>query len=209
MNVIHYPDISSFDAGINFGNAYVVCAKATQGTGYVNPEYAGYRSEAARQNVFFIAYHFLTAGNAKAQADHYCSVVAAGTPGMVDVEPAMGSNPGIADAETFITECRKQGRPVYLTYLPRWYWLCLGSPALPGLAALGQRLVTSDYTAYSDTGPGWEGYGGLHVAAWQYSSTVRYGGISAVDFNAFKGSGKATSVEGTLAELKSFATTGR
>jgi hypothetical protein len=209
MLVLHYPDVSSFDAGINFGNAYVVCAKATQGTNYTNPEYAGFEAQAKKDNVYFTAYHFLTQGNGKAQAQHYCSVVGQWTPGMVDVEPATGSKPSVQDAIDFVQECHRQGRPMQLLYFPHWYWEQIGSPKLDALANLDMVLVTSDYTTYSDTGPGWQGYGDMHVGVWQYSSTEAYGGIANVDFNAFKGSGNAKTYDDLMAEFRSIATTGK
>ena len=206
---LHYPDIYSGDAGINFYMSYTVVAKATQGTDYVNPEYAGWKVTAAKENVYFVGYHFLEQGNAAAQAEHCFAMVGRGVPLMLDIESTTGSYPSLNDAVQFIEKYRSLGGAhSYLSYLPHWYWQDQwGSPNLDPLKAYSQWLVTSDYTTYSDNGPGWNGYGGLGVAAWQYSSTVDYGGVSQVDFNAFKGTG-SDSLEQTLREFDRLVKTG-
>jgi hypothetical protein len=70
--------------------------------------------------------------------------------------------------------------------LPHWYYQEIGSPDLTPLADAGLSLVSSNYTAYSDTGPGWAGYGGMTPVVWQYTDSQPYGGQS-VDFNAYLG----------------------
>lgn len=191
MATLYYPDISSWDAGINFATSYLVMVKATQGRTYTDPYYAGWKAQAKTHNVYFNAYHFLMAGNARAQAQHCMSVVGPGTPLMLDIESTMGSYPTLMDTVSFIDEYRiLGGYNMYLCYLPHWYWQeHWGSMSLDALKERSQWLVTSNYTTYTDNGPGWKGYGGLGVAAWQYSSSINYGGIGNVDFNGFKGSG--------------------
>ena len=208
---LHYPDIASWDAGIEFGNSYVVVAKATQGTTYKTPQYGGYKQQAASNDVYFVGYHFLEKGNGKGQAQACLEVVGKGQPIMVDVEtdPASNTGPSIQDVADFVNECWDIGIPCWLVYLPHWYWQQIGSPSLaPIIGKPARRLVTSDYMTYSDSGPGWNGYGGMDVAVWQYSATVPYGGIQAVDFNAFKGT-ESGNIETTLAEFKTFAETGK
>jgi GH25 family lysozyme M1 (1,4-beta-N-acetylmuramidase) len=208
--VLHFPDGSSFQAGINFVNSYAFFAKATEGTGYTNPEFNAFRNEAAENSVFFAAYHFLHAGNGAAQAEHYCSVVPANVAGAVDIEPTSLSRPTVQDAVDFITECRAQGRKMHLAYFPHWYWQQIGSPSLAALQGNGPVMLwSSDYTTYSDNGPGWAGYGGLEVAVWQYSSTVSYGGVNDVDFNAFKGNGRAASFHDLNNQLYNVLFTGK
>jgi hypothetical protein len=70
-------------------------------------------------------------------------------------------------------------------YLPRWYHQILGSPSLKPFADRGVFLVSSDYTAYSDNGPGWAEYGGMTPAVWQHSDSHPLNG-RAVDWNACK-----------------------
>lgn len=183
---VYYIDISSFQQGINLSGWHAVAVKATQGTGYTDPLWSTFRTNAATAGAFFFGYHFLEAGNAAAQADHYFGN-AGKTPCMIDFEPTTGSNPSVADAEEFCDRLRSHGCPCNLVYLPRWYWGNLGSPGLSGLSSRSLKLVSSEYTSYSDSGPGWVPYGGMTPEVWQYTSTMRTGGQSAVDANAYKG----------------------
>ena len=181
---IFYPDISAFQGNISLFGAVAVCAKATEGTGWTSSNYAWQKAEAARRGAFFFAYHFLHAGNAAAQAQH-CFNVVGKTPLMLDFEPS-STHPSVSDALAFVDKFRALGGIVNLLYLPHWYWQQLGSPTLSGFVSRGMSLVSSDYVSYSDSGPGWAGYGGMDVAIWQFSSSFSFNG-QRVDFNAFKG----------------------
>ena len=180
-----YPDIYSGQAGINLAGALAVCAKATQGTNYRNPAYPKFKSDAHQAGAVFFAYHFLTQGNADSQAKAYFSY-AGDTPCMIDMEPTTGSRPTIADCAEFIHALRQLGGTTHLMYLPHWYWQQIGSPSLQPFIDLGMHLVSSNYTAYTANGPGWEPYGGMTPAIWQFSSSIPFGGFK-IDFNAFKG----------------------
>ncbi len=211
---IYYPDLASYQAGIDLAGALAVVAKATEGTGYTNPEYGNFAAEAARHKVFFAAYHFLGAGNGGGQAAHARAVVGR-TPLMVDFEPA-GSSPSLADCCAFIDAYRRAGGITWLVYLPNWYWQQIGRPGLTPLRDRGMLLVSSNYAgAYTDgaDGAGWQPYGGMTPTIWQYSSTTPFSRMR-VDFNAFRGSryaGKqdAASVAACLAEFRSLALTGK
>ena len=196
---IFYPDISSAQEGISTKGAPAIAVKATQGTGYTNPDYHRAKDDAAKNGVFFFAYHFLVAGNAAAQARHAHSV-AGSTPLMLDFEPTVGSNPSLADLTEFVDTYRNIGGVVYLAYFPHWYWQDLGSPDLAPLKNRRLLLVSSAYPAsYSENGEGWQPYGGLEPVIWQYTATHTFN-ARACDFNAYKG---------TLDELKSIVRTGK
>jgi GH25 family lysozyme M1 (1,4-beta-N-acetylmuramidase) len=197
---IFYPDISSAQQGISLVGATAVCVKATEGTTYINPDYKRAMADANKHGVFNFAYHFLHAGNAAAQAQ-FCHSVVDASPLMLDVETSqLGGNPSIADAQEFADEFRKLGGVIYLVYLPHWYWGDLGSPSLDGFSKRGLLVVSSAYPpAYSDTGEGWQPYGGITPTIWQYTSTETFQGQKC-DFNAFKG---------TVDQLKSIARTGK
>jgi len=60
-------------------------------------------------------------------------------------------------------------------------------------------LVSSDYTGYSDNGPGWAAYGGMTPVIWQYTSSAALNGVSNVDMNAY---------QGTLADFQAQVSTG-
>lgn len=199
---LFYPDISSHQERINLAGTLTVCAKATEGTTYFNPYYDYAKGEAATHGAYFTAYHFLRHGNISAQANWAHSHVGR-VPLMVDLEPAGSSYPTANDALTFIDAYRNSGGVTHLLYFPKWYWSALGYPPLEPFKNRGMLLVSSVYgVGYtdSDTGAGWQPYGGLTPTVWQYTSTHTLNGTKNVDFNAFRG---------TLVEYKSLVTTGR
>jgi hypothetical protein len=179
---IFFPDISSYEAGLTIQPGTVaVIAKATEGTYYRDAQYASFKAQAARVGAVFSAYHFLKAGNGAGQAD-YCHAMVGSTPVMLDVETEGASKPTVADCADFINRMRTLGGRVWGAYFPQWYWQQVGG----NLASLGVAVVASNYTAYSDTGPGWSPYGGVTPAIWQYTDKQPYGGQT-MDFDAYKG----------------------
>lgn len=180
---IFFPDISSYELGLTIQPGTVaVIAKATEGTYYRDAEYANFKAQAAKVGAVFSAYHFLKAdGNSAGQAD-YCHAMVGGTPVMLDVETEGASMPTVADIAAFIARMRTLGARVWGAYVPRWYWEQVGGD----LGSLGVVIVSSNYTTYSDAGPGWVPYGGAAPALWQYTNAQPYGG-QAVDFNAYRG----------------------
>jgi lysozyme len=211
---IYYPDISGYQAGIDLKGALAVAVKATEGTGYLNPDYARAKSDAAANGAFFFAYHFLRQGSTAAQAA-WCYSKVGKTPLMLDVEVTGTSTPTLADVTAFVDAYRGLGGIVHLTYLPHWYWQAnLGSPSLAPLATRGLLLVSSSYTSYTDadSGIGWQPYGGMTPTVWQYTDSLVFNGIP-VDFNAFRGSKYAgkqdpASIAAALAEFRSLVSTG-
>ena len=199
---IFYPDVSSSEAGISFSGVPIAMVKATEGTDYINPDYAPAKIRAKDAGAFFCTYHFLREGNGAGQADHAFSVVGS-TPLMLDMETenlnGITSNPSVTDAADFVSQYRALGGVIYLLYLPRWYWGDLGSPTLAPLIDLGLLLVSSNYTNYSNSGPGWDAYGGMVPVIWQYTDSETLNGVKPVDFNAY---------QGTVADFESQVTTG-
>ena len=184
---VFYIDISSFQAGINLAGWHAVASKITQGTGYVNPYWTRFKGQAANAGAFFFGYHFLEAGNGAGQADHYWATCGK-LPCMIDLEPTGSSHPGIGDGAAFCDRLRSHGGICNMLYLPRWWWQQIGSPSLNPFISRHLHLVSSAYTGYSDSGPGWQPYGGMKPDVWQYSSTLRTGGMGQVDANAYLGS---------------------
>jgi len=195
--VTFYPDVSSAQAGMSLAGAPAVCVKITEGTGYVNPAYPAFKTQADAQGTLLFAYHFLYQGSVADQAS-WCRKHAGDVPVMVDCEPLAGSFPRLPDLTGFTDAYRKLGGIVHLAYVPRWYWAEIGSPDLTPLARWRMALVSSDYTPYSDAGPGWEPYGGLTPAIWQYTAAAPVSG-RLVDRNAYRG---------TVAQLRQLITTG-
>jgi lysozyme len=185
---IFYPDVSDYQAGISFAGCVIAMVKATEDTGYTNPDYTAAKTRAAEAGAFFCAYHFLHAGNGAGQASYAYSKVGSGVPLMIDCESTTGSAPQISDVVDFVNEYRALGGTTYLLYLPRWYWSGnLGSASLTPVSDLHMLLVSSDYTTYSDTGAGWAAYGGMTPVIWQYTSSATLNGVNDVDMNAFQG----------------------
>ena len=187
---IYFPDVSNWQQGMSLAGSAAVIAKATEGTGYTDPFYAGYHGQAANMGVPFVGYHYLHHGSIEAQAALAFSVVGAGVPLMLDVEVVQGeADPTLDDVTQFVAAYRARGGRVTLIYLPQWFWSGhWGSPDLRPLAKLGLALISSNYTTYSDTGPGWAAYGGVAPAIWQYTSSATVNGRAKVDMNAFRGS---------------------
>lgn len=192
MTTIFYPDLSGFDKSVHVEpNTTIVVARATLSTSIADTEYLRFKQEAAQQGAFFAAYHWMNHGNTVKQAAWVYAHVGS-VPLMLDVEDVAG-NTGFSGSVTiddvlgFLTAYRAMGGVCYLAYLPRWYWSDhMGSPDLTPLGNAGLHLVSSAYAAYSDTGLGWQPYGGLTPVAWQYTDQLLYS-TGLVDFNAFKG----------------------
>jgi hypothetical protein len=199
---IFYPDISSGQAGVSFSGVPIAMVKATEGTGYTNPDYHPAKIRAQNAGAFFCAYHFLQAGNGAGQA-HYAYSVVGATPLMLDVEKetlhGVTHYPSVADVVAFVNQYRALGGVIYLLYLPHWYWQEIGSPSLAPVIQLGLLLVSSNYTSYSNSGPGWGSYGRMTPVIWQYTASATLNGRSPVDYNAYRG---------TVTDFKSQVTTG-
>lgn len=175
---IHFNDVSHYQR--NFVPRGPTIAKATQGLAMVDPTYFRYRDQTVIGGWPFAGYHYLTTDDTGGQALHALNVVGRQTPLMVDVEDGSGS---LAHLLAFIAAYRKLGGLLTLVYVPRWYWAgTWGSPSLAPLAATGVKLISSAYprSGYADNGIGWQPYGGMHPAIWQYTSTP-------IDTNAFRG----------------------
>lgn len=194
------PDVSSYQAGLDLSqepdDAFVI-AKATEGTGYTDAEFAGFRAQAARLGRLFIWYHFLSGAAAAAQAAHTAAVVGSTVqPGMLDAEPAGNFRPTLEQIYAYIDAAHAAGLNLRLCYLPEWYWKELGEPSLAGLAARGVRLVSSQYPGGTgnperlypgDGAAGWQPYGGDEPPLiYQYTDRASDDGQE-VDYNACRG----------------------
>lgn len=70
-------DIASYQSGIDLSVVPLdfVIVKATQGTGYTNPDYARAIGQVLGAGRLGGAYHYVSGGNAQAEADHFIDVV--------------------------------------------------------------------------------------------------------------------------------------
>src|SRR6266702_1068529 len=113
------------------------------------------------------------------------------------------SKPSIQKAVNFVDAYRADSGICHTLYLPHWYWQVLGQPSLQPFIDRHMTLVSSYYVSYSDTGPGWQPYGGMTPKSWQYTST----GPGSQDWNCYK-SDTASSVVEAKAELINLWRTG-
>jgi hypothetical protein len=177
---IFYYDVSSYEGQTNVpSDAAAIVAKATEGNYRRDSDYTWFKQQAANRNLPFSGYHFLKQEIDPAVQARYYHDFAGSVPCMLDVETENGSLPTVDQVVSFIEALHGLGGRVWGAYIPRWYWAQVGGD-LSRLTALGTALVSSNYTAYSDNGPGWQPYGGATPAAWQFTSTP-------LDTNAFKG----------------------
>jgi hypothetical protein len=191
---IFFPDLSHYKVPSLTG-AVALITKATQGTSFVDLAYAGFQQQASKLGIPFAGYHWIDTSDLGAQAANAYRVMG-NTPCMWDAEAAGATVPRIVD---LTKRYRALGGNPRLVYLPHWWWQDhLGSPSLQPLADLGLALVSSAYPAagYTETGIGWNGYGGMSPAIWQYTDAQLFNGVR-VDFNAFKG---------TVAQLRALFT---
>jgi glycosyl hydrolase family 25 len=181
---IHFPDLSHFRPGVPLAGVAALLTKATQGVDNVDPTYAGYKAQATADGVIFAGFHYVTTDDVQAQAAHAFAVIGPDVPAMWDFEKGGGTVAhmyGVHDAYVAL------GGTATLGYAPHWYLESLGSPSITGFKPRGLALISSAYTGYSDTGEGWNGYGGMTPTIWQYTDAGDCNGHS-VDMNAFKGS---------------------
>lgn len=182
---IFYPDYSSYQGQADTTGVPAIVAKATEGNYYKDADYVWYRTQAAKQGVPFSGYHFLKGEIDPAQQALYYFNFAGKTPCMLDVETEGSSRPSIDQVIAFIEALERLGGRVWGAYIPKWYWELVGGD-LGRLTAHGVVLISSNYTSYSESGPGWNSYGGATPTMWQYTSGYKLNGTS-VDYNAFKG----------------------
>lgn len=184
------------------GIGFVIC-KATEGTGFTDPAYAGRASAARSASMPFAAYHFLRADTpGRAQAIHAMSVVGHNSiPIILDIETdSSNGHPSMVQAMEFTSQIRLMGGRVSLWYLPFWYWHGFWRSApLPGNAPpLWQSIYPAGnapgdneflyHRVGADQGVGWQAMAGHPVFLWQYGSNGRVPGASfPVDVNAYRG----------------------
>lgn len=80
IDISHHNTVSSF-ASARAAGVLGRIRKATQGASYTAPEFAGNRQRAAAAGLLFGAYHFGTAGDASARAEHLLAVAGKGALG--------------------------------------------------------------------------------------------------------------------------------
>ncbi|TQF68785.1 hypothetical protein FK531_13390 [Rhodococcus spelaei] len=166
-----------------------VFAKVSEGAGYRDPTWPGFRDAARANGLILAGYHYVTLDDPAAQARTFVDHLGDATvPAMLDFEANSG---GIDNFWAVVDAVNALGVPIALSYIPHWYWQQIGSPDLsqvPGLIA-SHYVGGSGYA--SDLYPGdqsdfWAGYGGKSVDILQFTSSALVAGQS-VDADAFRG----------------------
>ncbi|WP_116200740.1 glycoside hydrolase family 25 protein [Amycolatopsis circi] len=166
--------------------------KATDGTGWVDPQFGRNLGEARGAGLLVAAYHYQR-GNASAaaQVDTITRTVPRDVPVIPDVEKDGGN---LALTRDIVARLRGAGYTVPLVYVPRWYWRdTLGSPALDGLPPLWSSRYPDMKGGYAsqiyERVPAnyWDGYGGAGVEVLQFTSSATVAGHTPVDANAYRG----------------------
>lgn len=190
--MIEFADLSSYQAGADLA-AYAaaghdrVLLKATEGTGYTNPHFAGWWAAAGRLGLARGAYHYAKPSAGRAPADevrHFLAAVqAAGGLGprdwlCLDVEdPAAKASSGGRHAADLAAALADAGHPAGLIYTGTWWARPAGLTAAT-LPPGWRRLHLADYGRGADDAvplpPGWDRG---QVVARQYTSGARQAGI--------------------------------
>jgi lysozyme len=172
LNVIidlsHHNQVTDF-ATIKAAGIIGVIHKATQGTGYTDPEYADRRSAALDAGLLWGAYHFADAGDATAQADHFLSVVDPG-PGdllVLDIEQNYSdgqptASMSLAGSETFVQYIERQTGRFPGLYSGSYIKELLGDEKNPVLANCWFWLA--QYSSTAEVPANWPDW-----TMWQYT----------------------------------------
>lgn len=190
-------DISNWQDGISCkriaGEGFRFCLiKATEGSSYRDPILHSHLADARSTDMHVAAYVYVRSNaSAQAHADTLHSHLNdTSVPIALDIENNSGDS--VAHFKAVRDAIQAKGYRVILTYLPRWYWDKIGQPSLAGLPPLWTSRypdMNGGYASviYQRAGTkGWDGYGGLDVALWQFTSTADVAG-QAIDANAFRG----------------------
>ena len=66
--MLTFPDVSNYQAGLSLAGAPACIAKATEGTGFVDHTYPGFKAQAQSMGIPFAAYHWVNTEDVAAQA---------------------------------------------------------------------------------------------------------------------------------------------
>jgi|GEM_PF-1086476 len=203
LDVAMYQGLPNYAQVAGSGISFVV-AKATEGTGYVDPTYAANAAAIPAAGLIPGSYHWLIAGAAAAQADHFHDIAGPGIV-MLDIEDPTNT-PTTADVDAFVARWKSLDPRTLLMYGGRYGPLGKTTTSADGplwLADYGANAAGDPVTVYAGRGGdaaaqwtrGFNGWTGPTI--WQYGSRGTVPGIAGnVDMDAFRG---------TLAELQALA----
>lgn len=180
-------DISNWQKNLDLAQVQredfrAVIAKVSEGSGFRDQTWPGFRDAARALGLPIMGYHYLRAdAPIEAQADVFVDHLGdRSIPCMIDAEVNSG---GVREIRAFRDAVERRGVRVALLYLPRWYWRdYIGSPDLSGLPPLMASSYGTDQPGYAsvlypgDHDGGWNGYGGLDVAILQFTQRAKVAG---------------------------------
>lgn len=162
-----------------------VILKATEGTTYIDPTYAGRRDRAKAAGLAVCSYHFLKPGDINAQMFHYLDVVAPGRGERVVVDYE-DTGLKLFDLETAVTYLRQADLDLQVTVYSGS--LIKGQLGATGKSAVlaGTSLWIAHYT--KSQAPSWPKGTWDVWSLWQYTDKALVSGLSErVDGNRFNG----------------------
>jgi len=204
--VVEGIDVSHYDGTIDWAAVHgagidFAFMKATESTGFADPQFATNWKDAGTSGVIRGAYHFFRASaDATAQADYFvqqAGVPAAGDlPLTIDLETLDGVAAATvaADALTFLARVQQKSGRVPIVYTSASFLSSIGNPA--GFGAYTLWVANWQVSCPKIPGPPWSDW-----LFWQDSATGTVAGIagSAVDTDQFNG---------TLADLQTYVNGG-
>jgi lysozyme len=184
IDLSHFNTVTSFSE-VKTGGVVGVIHKATQGTNWADPTYAGRKQQAQAAGVWWGAYHFGTNADGAAQAQYFLSEVNPGPNDLLalDFEENPQSQMTIAQAEQFVTEVFDQTGSYPGFYSDELAGKLLGSNVSSILANCWFWRAQYDGSSPS-VPPTWSTW-----TMWQYTSSGLVSGISGgCDRDTFNGS---------------------
>lgn len=175
-------DIASYQKGLSLAEAHKegfawVYTKATQGTNYIDPEYAGWAANPG--GLHEIPYHYLSQENYPAQMAFFRSITGP-TPHECLLDCETGGPANLAQLTAAVEAAIAADFISVDLYLPHWRWVEMGSPDLSKLHI--RYLVASDYPTNApgyasqlypgDNFPGWNEYGGKKPDILQFTDNA-------------------------------------
>ncbi|WP_019932357.1 glycoside hydrolase family 25 protein [Nocardia sp. BMG111209] len=166
-----------------------VFGKVSEGNGFIDYTWPGYRAAAHANGLLVAGYHYLRADSDPADQARLFTTHLGDAAAMVDFEANSG---GIETFWAFIDAVHACGHRIALSYIPRWYWQQIGCPDLSRVPGLIQSSYVAGSGPASALYPGdgttfWNGFGGRAVDILQFTDQAWVAGHS-VDANAFAGS---------------------
>ncbi len=186
IDVSHHNGDVDFDA-LRRAGVLAVIAKATQGTRFVDPRYAGYRKAATQLGLLWGAYHFGTCEPVADQLDHFLATADLRTADLacLDFEEntsaaaSMTAEQALQFVQGFKSRMPSRGYPVL--YGGAWLKQLLNGKPYPGLSNC--PLWLAQYGPHAELPPGWSAY-----KLWQHVEGRAGGtGLDRFDSSLFDG----------------------